>query len=89
VVIFNLEYHTEVILAIALRQLRGAALVIGGVDGCHGTGPRDVSVRAKREGYTLVKVFRLRMHIEAAGPSRYCETVDFAVYAENFSRARD
>src|SRR5689334_3398915 len=68
---FNLEYHTEVVLTTALWQVRGAALVIGGVEGCHGTAPCDVRVRAKAEGYTLVELFLLRMHIEAAGPRRY------------------
>lgn len=78
--IFNLEYHTEAVLTTALWQLRGAALMIGAADGHRGTAPRDLSARAKIEGYTLVEIFPFRMHVEAAGPRRYCETIDFAVH---------
>jgi len=45
--LFNLEYDTELVLTTALWQLRGAALVIGGADGLHGTAPHDVSTRTK------------------------------------------
>jgi hypothetical protein len=81
--LFNLEYDTEVVLTTALWQVRGAALVIGRADGLHGTAPHDVSRRAKMEGQTLVEVFPLRIHIEAAGPRRYRETIDFDANAYN------
>lgn len=79
--LFNLEYHTEVVLTTALWQLRGATLILGGADGCHGTAPHDVRERAATEGYTLVEVFPLRMHLAAAGPRRYGETIDFTLHA--------
>src|SRR5215216_2622595 len=64
--LFNLEYHTEVVLTTALWQLRGVALVIGGTAGHHGTAPHDVSRRAKMEGQTLLEVFPLRVHFVTA-----------------------
>jgi hypothetical protein len=87
--LFNLEYDTEVVLTTSLWQLRGAALVLGRADGLHGTAPYDVSARARTAGYTLVEVFPLRMHIEAAGPRRYRETIDFDAAASNQLCARD
>jgi hypothetical protein len=87
--LFNLEYHTEVVLTTALWQLRGVALVIGGADGLHGTAPHDVSRCAKMAGHTLVEMFPLRIHIEPAGPRRYRETIDFDAAAHNELRARD
>jgi hypothetical protein len=87
--LFNLEDHTEVVLTTALWQLRGVTLVIGGADGLHGTAPHDVSRRVKMEGQTLVEVFPLRIHIEAAGPRCYRETIDFDADAYNELRARD
>jgi hypothetical protein len=87
--LFNLEYDTELVLTTALWQLRGAALVIGGADGLHGTAPHDVSTRAKMEGHTLVEVFPFRMHIEAAGSRRYRETIDFDAAAYSELRAHD
>ena len=79
--LFNLEYDTEVVLTTALWQLRGAALVIGGADGLRGTIPPEISALARTEGYTVVEVFPLRMHLEAAGPRRYRTTIDFDVPA--------
>jgi hypothetical protein len=87
--LFNLEYDTEVLLTTILWQLRGAALVIGGADGLHGTAPHDARMRAKMEGQTLVEVFPLCIHIEAAGPRRYRETIDFDADAYNELHARD
>ena len=78
--LFNLESHTEVVLTTALWQLRGTGLVLGGADGRYGTAPRDLSLRANTEGYTLVEVFPFRMHIAAAGPGRYSKTIDFAIH---------
>jgi len=75
--LFNLEYDAEVVLTTALWQLRGAALVLGAAAGLHGTAPREISGRARTEGHMLVEVFPFRMHIEAAGPRRYRETIDF------------
>jgi hypothetical protein len=79
--LFNLEHDMEVVLTTTLWQLRGAALALRGADGLHGTAPRDLSARARTEGHTLVEVFPLRMHLEAAGPRRYRETIDFDVRA--------
>jgi hypothetical protein len=87
--LFNLEYHSEVVLTSTLWQLRGAALMIGDADGCHRTAPHDISLRAKTEGQTLVEVFPLRIHIEAGGPRRYRETIDFDADAYNKLRAGD
>ena len=87
--LFNLEYDTEVALTASLWQVRGAALVIGRADGLHGTAPCEISARARTEGYTLLEVFPLRIHIEAAGPRRYRETIDFDVAASNQLRACD
>lgn len=78
--LFNLEYDSEVVLTTHLWQLRGAALVLGDAAGLHGTAPRDVVARARTEGYAVVEVFPLRMHIEAAGPRRYRETIDFDIH---------
>jgi hypothetical protein len=78
--LFNLEYDTEVVMTTPLWQLRGAALVFGSADGHHGTAPRDVTARARAEGYTLAEVFPFRMHIEAAGPRCYRQTIDFAAH---------
>jgi len=77
--LFNLEHTTEVVLTTALWQLRGPALALGEADGLHGTAPHEISARARTEGYTLVEVFPLRMHLEAAGTRRYRETIDFDV----------
>jgi hypothetical protein len=79
--LFNLEHETKVILTTALWQLRGAALAIGGSEGRNGTAPREISARARIEGYLLVEVFPIRMQIEAAGNRRYRETIDFDVRA--------
>lgn len=78
--LFNLEYNSEIVLTTHLWQLRGAALVLGDAAGLHGTAPRDVVARARTEGYAVVEVFPLRMHIEAAGPRRYRETIDFDIH---------
>ena len=86
--LFNLEHETEVVLTTALWQLRGAALAIGGAEGRHGTAPREISARARIEGYLLVEVFPLRMQIEAAGNRRYRETIDFDVRAYHASPTR-
>ena len=85
--LFNLEHAMEVVLTTALWQLRGAALVMGGADGLHGTVPHEISARARTEGNTVVEVFPLRMHLEAAGPRRFRETLDFDMHARTASAA--
>jgi hypothetical protein len=77
--LFNLEHAMEVVLTTPLWQLRGAALALGTANGLHGTAPRELSAHARTQGYTVVEVFPLRMHLEAAGTRRYRETIDFDV----------
>jgi hypothetical protein len=78
--LFNLEYDTQVVLTTELWQLRGVALAIGQAHGRHGTAPHEVRARAAAEGHTIIEVFPLRMHIEAAGARRYRETIDFDIH---------
>lgn len=79
--LFNIKHAMEVVLTSTLWQLRGAALALGRENGLHGTVPPEISARASVEGYTLVEVFPLRIHLEAAGPRRYRETIDFDMLA--------
>jgi hypothetical protein len=87
--LFNIEHEFEVVLTSATWQLRGAALAIGDVAGGYGTAPDTLQARARVAGTTLVEVFPLRMHLEATGPRRYRETIDFDADAYNESRAND
>src|SRR5215212_4915877 len=75
--LFNIEHEFEVVLTSATWQMRGAALAIGEVAGRHGTAPDTIQAHARAAGTTLVEVFPLRMHLEAIGPGRYRETIDF------------
>jgi hypothetical protein len=77
--LFNLERELEVVLTSALWQLRGAALALREGAELQGTAPQEVRLRARSTGHTLVEVFPLRMHLEAVGPRRYRETIDFDV----------
>jgi len=77
--LFNLEYAIEVVLTTALWQMRGVALLLDPADGRHGSIPHDIRAWAGTEDHTVVKVFPLRMHIEAAGRRRYRETIDFDI----------
>jgi hypothetical protein len=85
--LFNLEHVLEVVLTTRVWQLRGAALVLGGAGGRHGTAPHEIDARARIEGHTVVEVFPLRMHLEAAGPRRYRETIDFDIHARTAAPA--
>lgn len=77
--LFNLEHSIEVVLTTAAWQLRGAALVLNANAGRHGTVPANLRTRAQSEGYQLVEIFPLRMHVEPASNRRYRETIDFEV----------
>jgi hypothetical protein len=77
--LFNLEHELEVVLTSPRWQLRGAALALQEGDQLRGSVPEEVSLRARSTGCTPVEVFPLRMHLEAAGPRRYRETIDFDV----------
>jgi hypothetical protein len=81
--LFNIEHTLEVVLTTTLWQVRGAALALGGENGLHGTPPRQIKACTSTEGHTLVEVFPLRMHLEAAGPRRYRETIDFDMHARH------
>ena len=87
--LFNIEHEFEVVLTSATWQLRGAALAIGEVAGRYSTAPDTIQARARVAGTTLVEVFPLRMHLEAIGPRRYRETIDFDADAYNESCADD
>ena len=75
--LFNLEHSTELVLTATRWQVRGIGLMLGGGDGLHGTAPRALTTRARTEGYTVVEVFPLRIHVEADESRRYRETIDF------------
>lgn len=75
--LFNLEQDGEMVLTTQLWHLRGIALALGGPDGLRGTAPRTLSLHAQAQGYVLVEVFPLRMHIEATRQRPYPETIDF------------
>jgi hypothetical protein len=77
--LFNLEHEQELLLTSMLWQLRGAALALSTADGLQGTAPDHISAQARAEGYTLVEVFPIRMHLEPDGRRRYRETIDFSV----------
>jgi hypothetical protein len=75
--LFNIEYHTEMVLTTRLWQLRGAAQVLAKEDGRQASAPHDLVWGAHGQGYRVVAVFPLRMHIEPGGHRRYAETIDF------------
>jgi hypothetical protein len=75
--LYNIEHEHEVVLTSASWQLHGVALAIGEGAQRRGTAPDALQMHAHATGMTLVEVFPLRMHIEAAGPRRYRETIDF------------
>jgi len=75
--LFNIEHHTEVVLTTALWQLRGAARMLAEEDGWQDSARRDLIWSAHDQGYRVVMVFPLRMHIEPGGHRRYRETIDF------------
>jgi hypothetical protein len=78
--LFNLEHSTELVLTAPPWQVRGVALALGETDGLHRTVPHELLARAGAEGYTLIEVFPLRIHIEPTGSRRYRETIDFDIY---------
>lgn len=75
--LFNLEHTSELVLTSALWQMCGMALLLGEAYGRCGTVPHRLGARARADGLTVVEVFPLRMHLEASGPRRYRETIDF------------
>lgn len=75
--LFNLEHYTELVLTATRWQVRGVALALGDKGGLYRTVPPPIRARATIEGYTVVEVFPLRIHIEADGSRRYRETIDF------------
>jgi hypothetical protein len=77
--LFNIEHELEVVLTSTTWQLHGVALAIGEGAQPRGTVPDALQMRARAASMTLVEVFPLRMHIEAAGPRRYRETIDFDI----------
>lgn len=79
--LFNIQHTMEVVLTTTLWQVRGVGLALGGEHGPHGTLPHELSARARTEGYALVEVFPLRIHLEAAGQRQHRETIDFDMHA--------
>lgn len=77
--LFNLEHSTELVLTAPHWQLRGAGLALSGAGGRHGTIPHGEISRAHRQGYVLIEVFPLRMHLEPDGDRLYRETIDFGL----------
>jgi hypothetical protein len=75
--LFNIEHHTEVVLTTALWQLRGAAQAFVEEHGRHNSAPCDLVWSAHDQGYRVIAVFPLRMHIEAGSHRCYRETIDF------------
>jgi hypothetical protein len=62
-----------------LWSLHGSALALGDAVGRHGTAPYTISDSARTAGYTLVEVFPIRIHLEATGPRRHRQTIDFGL----------
>jgi hypothetical protein len=74
--LFNIEHHTEVVLTTPLWQLRGAAHALTEEDGRH-SARRAVVWSAHSQGYRVVAVFPLCMHIEPGDHRPHRETIDF------------
>lgn len=81
--LFNIKHTMEVVLTTTLWQVRGVGLALGGEHGPQGTLPHEICTRARAEGYTLVEVFPIRIHLEAAGSRRYRETIDFDMHTRS------
>lgn len=75
--LFNIEHHSEVVLTTPLWHLRGAAHALAEVEGQYGLVPRDLAWSANDQGYRIVTIWPLRMHIESGGNRCYPETIDF------------
>src|SRR5437899_712998 len=75
--LFNIEHHSEVVLTTPLWQLRGAAHALAEEQRRDDSAPRDLLWSAHDQGYRVVAVLPLRMHIEPGGHRRYRETIDF------------
>jgi hypothetical protein len=80
--LFNLEYSMEVVLTAALWCLDGAALGFRTAADPYAIASRAMRDRTVPEGHTLVEVFPIRIHLEAAGERRYRETIDFDARAQ-------
>lgn len=77
--IVNLEQGIEVVLTAPLWQLRGIPLLLDATQQMHNTAPSELRRQARTQGYTIVELFPLRMHIEAANQRPYRETIDFVM----------
>jgi hypothetical protein len=77
--IVNLEQAGEVVLTTPLWQLRGVPLLLNETQELQNTAPGELRKQAVIQGYTVVEVFPLRMHIEATDQRPYRETIDFVL----------
>lgn len=75
--LFNLGHTLEVVLTDRLWQLRGTARLLCDTDDLGRTAWQEGHLYARSTGHTLIRVFPLRMHLEANDRRRYRETVDF------------